>query len=96
MRLTTHSAKGHDPLRKVTVTVPAPASGNTNTATVNHGLTDLVGNPVTPAVVIPVARGNTARQVTVHVSSVNDTQVQLRVVTSETTMTAVDLDLYVG
>jgi uncharacterized protein (DUF2252 family) len=84
-------------LVKLSVTVPAPASGNTNTVTVNHNFQDHAGKVVTPEVVIPVVRGNNpSREVHVYVVSVTSTQVTLRAMTSESTMTAVDLDLYLG
>lgn len=96
MRILEVLARGGSVLRAVPVTVPAPASGNTNTVSVAHGLTTFTGRPVKPEIVIPVVQGNRTRQVSVSVVSVNASQVTLRVVTSETTMTPVDLVLYVG
>lgn len=96
MRIMSHLAKGNPPLVKVAATIPAPASGNTNSATITHNFTDALGNAVAPEVVIPVVRGDETREVHVYVVSVTSTAVTLRAVTSEATMTAVNVDLYLG
>ncbi len=96
MRIQEIMAQRGPVLRPVPVTVPAPASGNTNTATVAHGLTTLTGRPVKPEIVVPVVQGDETRQVSVSVVAVDEVEVTVRVVTSETTMTPVDLVLYVG
>lgn len=98
MKLMDHLAKDNPPLVKKDVQVPAPASGNANSVTFDHGFTDHTGRSVAPEVVIPVVRGESseAREIHVYVVSVTETQVTLRAVTSETTMTAVNVTVYMG
>lgn len=98
MRLLDHLAKDNPPLVKKDVQIPAPASGNANNLTFDHGFTDHTGRGVKPEIVIPVVQGGSseAREIHVYLVSVTDTQITLRAVTSETTMTAVNVTVYMG
>lgn len=90
--------RGNPPLVKVTAVIPAPASGNANSVTVANPLVDHIGKKSAPQVVIPVVRepNTTTREVHVYVVSADVNSIVLRAVTSETTMTAVTVDLYLG